>query len=133
MKLEYPENCVRTWSFSGEKQNICFTTLSHYSEKCGYEKQPPEVFCKKKAPPATLLKKETLAQVFSCEFCEISKNNFSQNTSGRLLLGYVILYMGKNCAIDYEVSDIKKTQNHRSKNLFNWKYYDRSFSFLDHF
>ena len=26
--------------------------------------------------PATLLKKETLAQVFSCEFCEISKNAF---------------------------------------------------------
>ena len=24
--------------------------------------------------PAILLKKETLAQVFSCEFCEISKN-----------------------------------------------------------
>ena len=32
--------------------------------------------------PETLLKKETLAQVFSCEFCEISKNIFfSQNTS----------------------------------------------------
>ena len=26
--------------------------------------------------PATLLKKETLAQVLSCEFCEISKNTF---------------------------------------------------------
>ena len=26
--------------------------------------------------PATLFKKETLAQVFSCEFCEISKNIF---------------------------------------------------------
>ena len=26
--------------------------------------------------PATLLKKGTLAQVFSCEFCEISKNTF---------------------------------------------------------
>ena len=26
--------------------------------------------------PATLLKKETPAQVFSCEFCEISKNSF---------------------------------------------------------
>ena len=26
--------------------------------------------------PATLLKKETLTQVFSCEFCEISKNTF---------------------------------------------------------
>ena len=31
--------------------------------------------------PATLLKKETLAQVFSCEFCEISKNIFLQNAS----------------------------------------------------
>ena len=32
------------------------------------------------------IKKETLAQVFSCEFFEISKNTFLQNTSGRLLL-----------------------------------------------
>ena len=31
---------------------------------------------------------KTLAQVFSCEFCEISKNTFLQNTSGRLLLTY---------------------------------------------
>ena len=29
---------------------------------------------------ATLLEKETLAQVFSCEFCEISKNTFSYRT-----------------------------------------------------
>ena len=36
--------------------------------------------------PATLLKKETLAQVFSCEFCEISRTPFLQNTSGQLLL-----------------------------------------------
>ena len=28
----------------------------------------------------------SLAQVFSCEFCKISKNTFLQNTSGRLLL-----------------------------------------------
>ena len=28
----------------------------------------------------------SLAQVFSCEFCEISENTFLQNTSGRLLL-----------------------------------------------
>ena len=32
------------------------------------------------------MKKETLAQVFSCEFCKIFKNTFFQNTSGRLLL-----------------------------------------------
>ena len=32
------------------------------------------------------IQKETLAQVFSCEYCEISKNNFLLNTSERLLL-----------------------------------------------
>ena len=37
--------------------------------------------------PATLLKKETLAQVFSCEFCEISKNTFLQNTPGETASG----------------------------------------------
>ena len=31
--------------------------------------------------PATLFKKETLAQVFSCEFCEISKNIFFYRTA----------------------------------------------------
>ena len=31
-------------------------------------------------------KREILAQVFSCEFCEIPKNTFLQNTSTRLLL-----------------------------------------------
>ena len=29
---------------------------------------------------ATLFKKETLAQMFSCEFCEISKSTFSYRT-----------------------------------------------------
>ena len=33
-----------------------------------------------------LIKKEAPALVFSCEFCEISKSTFLQNTSGRLLL-----------------------------------------------
>ena len=32
--------------------------------------------------PYNFIKKETMAQVFSCEFCEISKNTFLQNTSG---------------------------------------------------
>ena len=52
------------------------------------QKQPPEVSCKKrcskrfckihrKTPQAcNVIKKETLAQVLSCEFCEISKNTF---------------------------------------------------------
>ena len=38
---------------------------------------PEPLFLKKlQARPATLLKKETLAQVFSYEFCEIFKNTF---------------------------------------------------------
>ena len=35
--------------------------------------------------PATVLK-ESLTQVFSCEFCELLRTPFLQNTSGRLLL-----------------------------------------------
>ena len=34
----------------------------------------------------SFIKKETLAKVFSCEFCKISKNAILQNTSGPLLL-----------------------------------------------
>ena len=30
----------------------------------------------------SLIKKETLAQVFSCEFCEISENTFYKTTPG---------------------------------------------------
>ena len=38
-------------------------------------------FMKAEAPrPATLLKKKTQAQVFSCEFCEISKNTIFHRT-----------------------------------------------------
>ena len=64
------------------------------------QKQPPEVFCKKTVlrnftkftgkylclGPANLFKKETLAQVFSCEFAKFVRTPFLQNTSGRLLL-----------------------------------------------
>ena len=42
--------------------------------------------------PCNFIKKETLAQVLSWEFCEISKNTpFLQNTSGQLLID-----LGKN-------------------------------------
>ena len=40
-------------------------------------KQPLEVFYKKGFLKASnFIKKETLTQVFSCEFCQISKNTF---------------------------------------------------------
>ena len=35
---------------------------------------------KLQAEPCNFIKKETLAQVFSCEFCDISKNTFSYLT-----------------------------------------------------
>ena len=39
------------------------------------------------------IKKETLAQVFSCKFCEISKNTFFlQNTSGGCFCDYLIIF-----------------------------------------
>ena len=33
------------------------------------------------AKACNFIKKENLAQVFSCQFCEISKNNFSYKTT----------------------------------------------------
>ena len=36
--------------------------------------------------PCNFVKKETLTQAFSCEFCEIYNNTFFTKTSGRLLL-----------------------------------------------
>ena len=38
------------------------------------------IFFNKKAEVRNFIKKETLAQVFSCEICEISKNTFSYRT-----------------------------------------------------
>ena len=40
---------------------------------------------KLKATARNFIKKETLVQVFCCEFCEILWTTFLQNTSGRLL------------------------------------------------
>ena len=40
------------------------------------QKQPPEVFYRKRCLACNFIKKETLAQVFSCEYCEIFKTPF---------------------------------------------------------
>ena len=41
-----------------------------------FQKQPPEVFYRNRSEACNFIKKEALAQVFSCEFCEIFKNTF---------------------------------------------------------
>ena len=60
-------HCTKKWSFP---LRIFSVTVTKLAVSCGLS-------------PATLLKK-SLAQLFSCKFCEIS-NNFLNN-SGRLLL-----------------------------------------------
>ena len=48
--------------------------VSHSCMGCPiFRSSRPEVFCRL----CNFIKKATLAQVFSCEFCEISKNTFS--------------------------------------------------------
>ena len=56
--------------------------------KIHWKTQVPEVsfLIKLHTSACNFINKETLAQVFSCEFCEISKNTFFTETSGRLLL-----------------------------------------------
>ena len=39
------------------------------------------------------IKKETLAQVFSCEFCEILRTPFLQNTSGRYNIFFQLKFL----------------------------------------
>ena len=69
-----------------------FLDFSSYIAWMTNRSSRPEVFCKKavlrisqnsqqnRAKAYDFIKKETLAQVFSCEFFEISKNNFFNRT-----------------------------------------------------
>ena len=45
--------------------------------------------------PATLLKKDTLTQVFSCEFCKFFKNTFFTEHVGWLRLNLFQNFLGK--------------------------------------
>ena len=45
-------------------------------ESFDVQREPPEVF-NLRPQVCNFIKKETLMQVFSCEFCEIPKNTFS--------------------------------------------------------
>ena len=55
-------------------RGVVFSIRSNVSSR-------PDVFCEKaQAQACNVIKKETLAQVFSCEFCKISKNTYSYRT-----------------------------------------------------
>ena len=92
--LNYVWTAIFPWSYCSLKLQILrlFRARSSKTVKCRFtlkcQKQLPEVFCKKRCSekfrkihrkthvPEPLFKKETLAQVFSCEFCKISKSAF---------------------------------------------------------
>ena len=61
-RVDFPE---------GDLQEKVFLEISQNSR----ENRPSLI--KLQVSACNFIKKETLAQVFSCEFCEISKNNFS--------------------------------------------------------
>ena len=76
LSLVQVSNSYPTWKL--QFQEVSALPWSH-GRKCfrGPELKLPERFSFIKRPEAcNFIKKETLAQVFSCEFCKISKNTF---------------------------------------------------------
>ena len=71
-------------------------------------KTPGPEFLFSEAEASNFIKNETLAQVFSCEFWEISKNTFLQNSSERLLQ-YLDNILGLNFWMLFQSLNIKDT------------------------
>ena len=101
---DFSSKCDKIRNFLNEKslmKNFIFCAVP-YPKTCN-QKHPLDMFYKKKCSEKfrkihrktpvpefpfnkNFIKKETLAQMFSCEFCEIFKNTIFQNTPVRLLL-----------------------------------------------
>ena len=69
------------------------------------------MYVQKQSPEAcNFITKETLALVFSCEFCEISKNTFLQNISGgcfRVYASSIGIWLW--VFLDVEINDTNKS------------------------
>ena len=68
------------------------------------------------------IKKETLAQVFSREFCKISQNTFLQNTSGRLLLNLIKIPHKLLSRKDNSIAVQRVLYDFRFQKLFNKRF-----------
>ena len=63
--------------------------LKNFTEFTGKHLRQSLLFNKVVGRARNFIKRKTLAQVFSCEFCQIFKNTFfTEKTSGRQLLNY---------------------------------------------
>ena len=98
--LEYMEHKILSFQFEPVSVKLTHPSYNNGSDQDEPQKQPPKVFCKKDGfrnfakftgkhmcqslffnkvaglQPCKIIKKETLAQVIPCKFCEISKNTF---------------------------------------------------------
>ena len=89
--LSYVLTAIFPWSYCSLKLQILRLFRARSSKTIEYrftlkrQKQPPDVFCKKRSfakftekhlCQSLFFKKEALAQAFSCEICEISENAF---------------------------------------------------------
>ena len=109
------------------KDQTCWRIFQRFNSK----QQPQEIFYKKSVPrnftkfiekhlwQSLFFKKETLEQVFSCEFCEISKNTFFTEHARQLLLTLAILSAITNLrTLEQEV---KQTFLRKKKLITFWK------------
>ena len=87
-----------------------------------YRSSRPEVFCKKGVyRNFTKLRLQTLAQVFSCEFCEISKNTFFNRTPLLAASDFMINLSYIACAVYFGVHTKIRYQNFLSAYYFSAK------------
>ena len=63
---------------------------------------------KLQADACNFIKRETLAQVFSCEFCEISKNNFSYRTPPMAASELMVTFAVQSSFLRKFVADISQ-------------------------
>ena len=77
---EFEENIMESMIRSGRPEVFCKKgVLRNFTIFTGKHLCQSLVF-NKESLKSLFIKKEPLAQVFSCEFCEISKNNFLHRT-----------------------------------------------------
>ena len=67
----------KPWSFHSEAVVQTYSVKKVFLE---ISQNSQENTCARVPKACNFIKKETLAQVFFCEFCEISKNTFSHRT-----------------------------------------------------
>ena len=94
VKLQSPEEVCSIKK--GVLENFAKFTGKHLCQSLS-------LFLIKLLKACNFIKRVTLAQVFSCEFCEIFKNTFLQNSSGRLLLKPHLM-----CYFRYYIYDARK-------------------------